>query len=1160
MKHVMRKVLTSRYLIFSVLAISLYALAGFVVAPRIIQWGAPKYVQKYLHCRAGIGTVRINPFLFTLELERFRLEQTDGLPLLAFDRLFLDLESASLWRWAFVVRELNLDGPEIHLVIESDGSMNFAQLATPAPQNPAAAPSESAPLSFLLENAVIQGGRVALVDKRQSSPAQFTLQGLDLRVKDLSTISDLPGTYHLAAATEGEESLQGEGELALFPLRSQGTLTLNGIRVASLWAFVSDMTNLEEPAGRFTVSTGYHFSAAHTPVQMALAGLRLSSSDLGLKLVNADAPFIQLKKMELSVPSCDLTGKVVHVGQLLLEDGALDARISDAGVLNLQQLLRDLSPEQPPTHKNPAPSPPTAPFKVQVDAVDLKNIALRLDERSRKTPLTAEIAGVDLRLRAGLELGAAADNIAVQGLSGELKGIRLQAETSQEPLFAAEKLRVEDGSCDMGAHRLTFGRIAMGQGQLAVGWDAKGALNWQQLLLPKAPVDKATPAAPGPDAGSGWSFLVKSFELDDFKSELSDLTTHSAKPVLSLKGLGVRMSDIDGTSPMDFTVQFHLEQGGRATVKGIINPVIPSVEADLQLKEMVLTPFQPYLDPYVTLKLQSAATSSEGHLRYGMAGDKEKGSYEGSFSLDKLILMEAGVKKPYLSWDTLKIPRFRLSVEPNRLDVSELIIVKPTGELIIEKDQRMNIVRVLKNQPEKIQPAASTQVVEEVIQAVGKEDELAYSISKVEVKKGDLVFADLSLRPGFKTRIHDLKGTVMGFSSEKKAQSRVQMDGNVDKYGTAKIRGVIRLGDFKRATDITMIFRNLEMKNLSPYSGKFAGRLIQSGKISADLRYTIEDSRMIGENKIVIDNLLLGEQVDNPDVTSLPLNLAIALLKDANGRIDIGLPVTGDLNDPQFSIGPLLWKMFTNLIVKTVAAPFQALGGLLGGSSETFDAVAFDPGSALLLPPEQEKLLKLADALKSRPQLNLVIQGRYSPDLDGVEFQQRAVRRTVKRALGTKTDPAESPEPLDFGDSRTQDVLEKLYKERFGKAALDELEKGLETGTIKPRRSAQDRQGKSSEAGSFARMADSIQLYKIIPGGKSHDQAVGWAEELYLRLAEDEKIDEKLFIKLADDRAGSVASHLEAEAQIPEDRLNRAASEPISDAEQPSVKLSLEAR
>jgi len=347
------------------------------------------------------------------------------------------------------------------------------------------------------------------------------------------------------------------------------------------------------------------------------------------------------------------------------------------------------------------------------------------------------------------------------------------------------------------------------------------------------------------------------------------------------------------------------------------------------------------------------------------------------------------------------------------------------------------------------------------------------------------------------------------------------------------------------------------MKNLSPYSGKFAGRLIKSGKFSADLNYKLHEYKMTGDNKIVIDNLTLGEQVDNPESANLPLDLAIALLKDSNGRIDIGLPVTGDLNDPQFSIGPLVWQVFTNLITKAVTSPFRALGSLLGGDSESFDALAFDPGSAELPPPEKEKLLKLAEALKSRPQLKLVIQGRYSPEVDGLEFKERSIRRMAAIRLGTKSGSNDATEPLDFSDSSTQGILEKLYAERFGKESLNELEKGVEAGTVTPRTPA--RQEKSKEAGMFSRVAEGMKLYKIIPGGKSNEQAVLWAGELYTQLVESEKIADKAFLQLAENRAQSIATNLAGEAEIPQDRVSIKAPEPLSGDEPPSVTLSLDA-
>jgi hypothetical protein len=98
------------------------------------------------------------------------------------------------------------------------------------------------------------------------------------------------------------------------------------------------------------------------------------------------------------------------------------------------------------------------------------------------------------------------------------------------------------------------------------------------------------------------------------------------------------------------------------------------------------------------------------------------------------------------------------------------------------------------------------------------------------------------------------------------------------------------------------------MKTTSPYAMKFAGYKIAEGTMSLDLRYKVQNSQLEGNNQVVIDKLTLGERVDSPDALKLPIELAIAILKDSNGRIDLGLPVSGSLDDPQFSWGALIWK------------------------------------------------------------------------------------------------------------------------------------------------------------------------------------------------------------------------------------------------------------
>ena len=966
-------------------------------------------------------------------------------------------------------------------------------------------------------------------------------------------------------------------------MHSAGKLSLNAIRAASLWKFFKDSTNLEQPAGRISLTTGYSLDAASGPIQMTLDGLRVSLSDLSLQLLHADKALLQLKKVDLDAPHFDLATRQLHVASLLVDKGAVDVRINETGGLNLLRIVRASGPaekhrQQPSTPgvlpskslaevdrktasaptpaaiTPPAPAPADPFFRMNVDSIKVKGVSLALDDKSRKTPIKAEIGGIDLNFKANLEAGKQGNKVSLQDIASELKAVDIRSALAPEPLFTVEKLTFEGGACDLSARVLTVSRIALNTGRLDAGRDAGGTLNWLQALEPTGAAGDSPEVKGASESGPAWKFLVKSFEVDGFSSRFSDLTTPSDKPVLSLQGLKARLTDIDGKSPMAFTLGFQVEQGGTATVSGTVNPTLPSVEAEVNVSGMVLTSLQPYIEPYVTLTIKSAAVSTHGKLRYGVPEAAENLAYEGDFSLNDLSLTDPGFEKPYLSWDAVEIPKARLTLQPNGLEVQDIKIVKPIGELIIGEDKTLNLAKVLKKQQSGTASPPPSKPEQK-----NDQDTFPYKISRVQVEKGNMIFADLSLLPQFKTRIHDLKGTITGLSSAKDTQAKIKMAGRVDRYGMAKINGVIRPNDFGRSSDVDMVFQNVEMKNLSPYSGKFAGRLIKSGKVSADLKYQIHNYKMIGDNKILIDNLVLGKQVDEPGAANLPLDLAIALLQDSQGRIDIGLPVTGDLKDPQFSIGPLIWKTFTNLITKAVTAPFRALGSLFGGKGENFDAVAFDPGSADLLPPEKEKLMKLAGALKDRPQLKLVIQGCYSPDADGRELKDLSIRRIVATREGAKLVPNEDPAPLDFTDSKTQNILEDLYQEHFGKDSFKELEKSIVTGAIKPSTPATNQEKKGKEKSFFTKTVDNLELYKIIPGGKSSEQAALLAGELSVRLAGSEKVADQTFLQLAGKRAQAIAGELEGKAHISKDRIGFKHPEPLSGNEAPSAKFSLDA-
>jgi hypothetical protein len=269
----------------------------------------------------------------------------------------------------------------------------------------------------------------------------------------------------------------------------------------------------------------------------------------------------------------------------------------------------------------------------------------------------------------------------------------------------------------------------------------------------------------------------------------------------------------------------------------------------------------------------------------------------------------------------------------------------------------------------------------------------------------------------------------------------VELDGEVGDYGLARALGSINLFKPTDFTDIAVTFRNIDMPQLTPYSATFAGRHIDSGKLSLDLQYKINKRQLAGDNQVVIDSLVLGERVESLEAKDLPLDLAIAILQDSDGRIDLDLPVTGNLDDPEFGYGKIIWKAFVNVITKIITAPFRALGALLG-SDNGIDTIVFEAGQADLTGPEREKLTKLAGALGKRPKLAIDIHGVFS-ESDRVAMQDLQLRRALAAQLDRPVDDDADPGPIVLGSPKTQAALETLFARRIGGGELAAFREGF---------------------------------------------------------------------------------------------------------------------
>ncbi len=1172
MKRFALRLLSSNYFRVPAAALLLYAIIGFAVLPFAIRWYLPRWSTEHLKSKAEVAKVRINPFVLTMDAHNFSLTSPDGVSLAGFDKLHVNLDIGNPFKRALVIHEFNIENPTANIVIEPDGSINAAGLtggnSKPEPEGTEDKTSPRAPLRLILGSFSLTGGKLTLTDKRIATPATVVFQDLALELKGISTFQDRNGSCSFSAKTGNGETFDWRGGVSFSPFRSSGHFDIGGLYAKTLWGFAKDSLNLDAPAGKMDLATDYHFNLGGPAPQFALENLRFNLADLSLKLTGAKDSFLDLGKFDIDSTRFDLASRQVKVGKVLIDGGAFRAMINKGGGINLLQVVKS-TPAQSEKAGPPAPAqaaPQAAagpPWTADIEAVDLKNIALAFEDLSLGSPMSAAVSSLSASSKVRIEAGAT-QKVLVQQIGTQLGGVRLGIKDLPEPLFEAAKIDLDGGELDLSGRSIVISHVRVSDGRFDATRDKDGRTGFERLAAP----GNETSAKPAPSAASAheppWKYLVKDFEISKFHTDLRDLAV-SQTPLYRITDLNVRVSGIDGKSPMDFDAGFSLDQGGKAAFKGKVDPSGKSVEAAINVASFPLTPLQPYLGSYVTLILQSGAVSTKGTLRYGIPGSGAKLVYQGSLGLDKLRLDQPGAKEPEIGWQALQIPQLALNVDPNGLKVQEIKLSKPVGHMIIAEDKTLNLAKMIKEQPSPSKPRAAP---EKGSTSPGhgaskgqSSGAFPFTIGRVLIDGGDITFADLSLKPKFGARIHDLKGQISKLSSEGTQPSTIKLQGGVDKYGSVKVDGSIVLDDYKRSTELTMAFRNVEMATMTPYSGKFAGRTIKSGKLSMDLHYKIRQSKMEGDNKIIVQNLVLGEHVNSPDAVNLPLDIAVALLTDSKGRIELGLPVSGDLNNPQFSIAPLIWKAFSAMLTKLVTAPFRALGGLLGGGAgkEDIQLITFDAGSAEVAPPEKEKLVKVAEALAKRPRLGLAVQGRYSSGSDAAELKRASIVKAVYSELGTGGKAAS--EPLDFSDSKTGEALEKLYVKKFGKPSLDELEQAVRDGKIKPRaESTANANPKGRKASMLSKIASAVNLDRVLPGLRSPQEWSALSSEMFWRLVESQPFPEKDLIQLAESRGRAVVSELQTAGIKDSTRVQTRKPEAVKENEEPSAKLFLEAR
>src|SRR5437763_988634 len=1058
----LRALLTRRpaLITFAVVSVTLlvYTLAGFFLVPRLVATYVPRYVEQRLGRRAEIGEVRVNPLLLKIEIKKFRLKEADGRPLLGFDRLFVDLELASsIFRAAWTFAEIRLEAPRVEAVISADGRMNIAEMLDALPKDePAKQPT--APPRLLVQHAVVQDGVASLTDLSRHSPQTAAVQPINIELHDITTLRERRGPYTISATLRGGGVVGWDGQVSLVPLASAGRFDLRRFPLATAWRFVQDDVAIAEPTGELGANVRYQFAYRDGTTSLKVEGVEVAVRGLVLTERTTNAPLLALDEVDVVGVSGDVIARQLTVPEISVKRGRVAATLARDGSVNWQRLGTTSASPAPPAAR-PATAAETRPWRVAVENLRVDDVAPAPVDESRAAPPALDVRGLGPGRTAPLVSGPSglagvADNL---GLTLARVAVRSEART---PLIALERIAVEGGRVDLGARQVAVSRVAVNGGATTVVRDASGAIPLLAALRPaelpnpvRSPASRrpapAPPAKPAPSE-KPWSVALEKFELADHRVAITDRgVTPAVELGLAELKASARDVGIAGRKPWPFDASFRVVQGGRFTVRGSVAPDGRAADATLRLTRLALTPAQPYVARSTAVVLRSGEVSTAGRLTYRAGADGPSVTYTGSADIDRVAVMEAAITDPVLAWKSLHAETIRFGLGPDRLEIDEVRVTNLDGRLVIFQDKTLSVAQLMK--PAATSPAAAPTPSALPTAATGREPSPAFPVSvrRVRLDDSSMNFADLSLVLPFATRIHTLNGVVAGLGSDANSRATVKLDGRVDEFGLLKVDGTLTALQPKVFTDLAVIFRNVPMSTLSPYSATFAGRRIVSGMISLDLEYKIDHSELLGENKVVLQRLQLGERVESPGAMKLPLDLAIAILSDADGRIDIALPVRGNVDKPEFNYGRVIWEALVTVIKRVATAPFRALGALFGGGGEKLEAIAFEPGSDVVLPPEREKLKRVSEVLGRRPALELTVHGGYDAKLDGEALRALRVRQDLAQRLGVTLKPGEDPGPVALDDAKTQRALEALLTERGGGKAVDDVVGQYEKSTGK---------------------------------------------------------------------------------------------------------------
>lgn len=594
-----------------------------------------------------------------------------------------------------------------------------------------------------------------------------------------------------------------------------------------------------------------------------------------------------------------------------------------------------------------------------------------------------------------------------------------------KPLVRLQRLDIDNTSLDLAKQQVVIGQVRSQGLEAWAAREADGQLDWQKLFA-KPESAKSETAETTSQAGDSksWQVLLQDVQLRDYKAHLADRVPQQEVAVeVGPLNLDLKNFDSLGDKPFDLRLDSGLGKQGKLQAAGNVQLSPTSAQLKVATQDIDLRVAQAYLSPFIHLELRSGLLGSDLDVQL-KSTEPLALSVTGNAKVDQLHTLDTLRERDFVRWKQLRVGGLDYR-HGESLAIERVELDQPYARFVINEDLTTNVSELIVPQPATPNESKAD---------AGKP--LAIRIGGVAINDGSANFADFSLTPSFATAVQQMNGRIGVLDNQKPQAASVDIQGKVDRYAPMSIKGKLTPFDPLNSLDIATSFKNVELTTITPYSGKFAGYRIRKGRLNLDLHYRIEKGQLNAENKVLVENLQLGERVDSPDAVDLPIRLAVALLKDTQGRIAIELPVQGDLNNPQFSVMPIVWQTLRNLVLRAAQAPFKFIAGLVGGSNVDLSTVPFAAGSAELEGDARQALDTLAKALEERPNLRLEVEGQAAQRADGPLLAEQRLQREFRegwyKVLQRRGDkvPA-SPDELTVAEDEQAALLEGIYRTRL---------------------------------------------------------------------------------------------------------------------------------